>query len=206
MMKSSLLMLTLSGSLCCLSARELATSSFTMQSVRLDPETVIEVMVDEVRAVDFARLMPGGSYPSTSSAAHSITLDEAIEYSHRLTELNRKLGVLKPNESLRLPTLAEWRGIATATASDRENVFNMDAGLREFTQDTKVDSFPSREESGGKVEHLYVAVIGAHDRLEIEAITDAMARPAWIRVETRSELVGFRLVLDLGQEATFENK
>jgi hypothetical protein len=181
-----------------MSARSLSTASIDCLSVKIDPETVIEVMVDEVSAADFMRLMPQAAHRPASGPAASVTLEEAVEYCRRLTEVNRKLGLLKAHETLRLPTLKEWSALATAPLSEREGLLNLDSGLRELCSDNKVETFPSRDNPAETVDYRYVAVIGAHDKLEAYAVGDAMTRPAWIRAETCSEVVGFRLVLDSG--------
>lgn len=177
-------------------ARELACGAVDVVAVDIDPETTIHLMADEVSAADFARLMPEAVIKSMKGPARSVTRKEAVEYASRLTELNRKLGLLKPDETLRLPSLKEWRAVATAPAAERESLRNLDSGVRELCRDTKTGTFPSREDAREMVEHRFVAVVGAHDKLKPEAIADAMKRPAWIRAETRSEVVGFRLVVD----------
>lgn len=181
--------------------RELATGSTGFASVEVDPETRIVIQVDEVCVEDFKRLMPERTdLMSGEGPIHSVTQEEANEYAERLTQLNRELGLLGQGETLRLPSLQEWLAVSNAPENEKVGIHDFLSGLRELCLDRKVETFPSRDNPEEMEEHLFVAVIGSHYKADSEAITDLNSRPAWVRAATRSELIGFRLVLANGED------
>ncbi len=181
---------------CVVAAGELASGNLLFAEVPVGNDQVLRILMEEVAACDFQRLMPEAPVMvSNGGAVANVTWAEAEEYARRLTSLNRRLGLLGPAEELRLPTVREWQAVASAPVDAHGGVVGLNGGLRELCRDTRTERFPSREHPGETVQHLFIAVMGRSDRAHPEEPPESAGRQTWIRAETRSPLIGFRLVI-----------